>query len=265
MFASCRGRSCPVDSSVLAMFFKFYDSVKIRDIVGIVRFPGRSDSKKREGELSIFPKTFTVLALCLQQVPIPKAKRAATADNALTPGRDYIRYFLKKDKFLEVETAMMHTLAGGAVARPFVTHHYDQDMKPFMCIAPELPLKQLVVGGIERVFEIGKRLQNVGVDMTHNPEFSTKCYTLRVSFAPKKRNPRDFFIPNQSHTVIGEGAEKPQSSVQFFERFHMLKGRCSVLLQEVGYREISSWRWVSSKCHLSSPKRPQGAGGWTFP
>nr|GEW09481.1 ribonuclease H-like domain-containing protein [Tanacetum cinerariifolium] len=76
---------------------------------------------------------------------------------------------------------MMHTLAGGAVARPFVTHHNDQDMKLFMRIAPELSLKQLVVGGIERVFEIGKRLRNEGVDITHNPKFSTKCYTLSAA------------------------------------------------------------------------------------
>nr|GEX05026.1 lysine--tRNA ligase, cytoplasmic-like [Tanacetum cinerariifolium] len=75
---------------------------------------------------------------------------------------------------------MMHTLAGGAVARPFVTHHNDLDMKLFMRIAPELSLKQLIVGGIESVFEIGKQLRNEGVDMTHNPEFSTKCYTLRL-------------------------------------------------------------------------------------
>nr|GEY02635.1 reverse transcriptase domain-containing protein [Tanacetum cinerariifolium] len=102
--------------------FKFYDSVKIRDIVGIVGFP---------------------------------------ADNALTPGRgrnpdacilkDPEKRYRQRYMDLMVETAMMHTLAGGAVARPFVTHHIDQDMKPFMRIAPELPLKQLVVSEIEQI------------------------------------------------------------------------------------------------------------------
>ncbi|RHN64718.1 putative lysine--tRNA ligase [Medicago truncatula] len=75
---------------------------------------------------------------------------------------------------MEVETPMMNTIAGGAAARPFVTHHNELDLKLFMRIAPELYLKQLVVGGLERVYEIGKQFRNEGIDMTHNPEF-TAC------------------------------------------------------------------------------------------
>lgn len=67
----------------------------------------------------------------------------------------------------------MNTIAGGATARPFVTHHNELDMQLYMRIAPELYLKQLVVGGIERVFEIGKQFRNEGIDLTHNPEFTT--------------------------------------------------------------------------------------------
>ncbi len=83
-----------------------------------------------------------------------------------------IRNFLTERKFLEVETPMMHPLAGGAAARPFVTHHNSLDMDLFLRIAPELYLKRLVVGGFERVFEINRNFRNEGLSTRHNPEFT---------------------------------------------------------------------------------------------
>ena len=84
----------------------------------------------------------------------------------------HIREFMSARGFLEVETPMMHPIPGGALARPFVTHHNALDMELFLRIAPELYLKRLVVGGFERVFEINRSFRNEGVSTRHNPEFT---------------------------------------------------------------------------------------------
>lgn len=83
-----------------------------------------------------------------------------------------IRAFMTERGFLEVETPMMHPIPGGAAAKPFVTHHNKLDMDLYLRIAPELYLKRLVVGGIERVFEINRNFRNEGISIQHNPEFT---------------------------------------------------------------------------------------------
>ena len=87
-----------------------------------------------------------------------------------------LREFLDGEQFLEVETPTLHPLIGGAAARPFVTHHNTLDMKLFMRIAPELYLKRLLVGGYERVYEIGRCYRNEGISTRHNPEFTMLEY-----------------------------------------------------------------------------------------
>jgi len=87
---------------------------------------------------------------------------------------DWMRRYLKEAGFLEVETPVLQPQAGGAAAEPFVTHHNALDVDLFLRIAPELYLKRLLVGGLERVFEIGKNFRNEGIDREHNPEF-TAC------------------------------------------------------------------------------------------
>ncbi|MBA2649968.1 MAG: lysine--tRNA ligase [Legionella sp.] len=82
------------------------------------------------------------------------------------------RQFMDKHKFLEVETPMMHPIPGGAVARPFVTHHNTLDKTMYLRVAPELYLKRLVVGGFERVYEINRNFRNEGISTRHNPEFT---------------------------------------------------------------------------------------------
>jgi lysyl-tRNA synthetase class 2 len=84
-----------------------------------------------------------------------------------------IRDFLQERDFLEVETPMLHPIAGGAIAKPFITHHNAYDMDLYLRIAPELYLKRLVIGGLERVFEINRNFRNEGVSTRHNPEFTS--------------------------------------------------------------------------------------------
>ncbi len=85
----------------------------------------------------------------------------------------YIREFFYQDDWLEVETPMMHSIAGGAAAKPFNTHHNALDMELFMRIAPELHLKRLIVGGYNKVFEMNRCFRNEGLSLKHNPEFTS--------------------------------------------------------------------------------------------
>ena len=84
----------------------------------------------------------------------------------------FIRQFLAEREFVEVETPMLHPIAGGATARPFITHHNALDMEMYLRVAPELYLKRLTVGGLEKVFEINRNFRNEGLSTRHNPEFT---------------------------------------------------------------------------------------------
>jgi lysyl-tRNA synthetase class 2 len=91
---------------------------------------------------------------------------------ARTAAMSSIRRFMDENEFMEVETPMLHTIPGGAAAKPFITHHNALDMQMFLRIAPELYLKRLVVGGFDRVFEVNRNFRNEGVSPRHNPEFT---------------------------------------------------------------------------------------------
>jgi lysyl-tRNA synthetase class 2 len=136
--------------------------------------------RTRTNELTVNAQRLEFLAKCL--LPLPE-KWHGLQDIVVNPDSrrvfevrsrviTAIREFLIGRGFLEVETPMMQPIAGGALARPFVTHHNALDMRLFMRIAPELYLKRLTVGGIEKVFEINRNFRNEGISTQHNPEFT---------------------------------------------------------------------------------------------
>ncbi len=160
------------------------------DVGDIVEAEGELTASKR-GELSITPRALRLLTKALRPLPekwhgltdVELRYRQRYVDLIANPpvadvfrARSHVvraaRAILDENGFLEVETPTMHTLIGGAAAKPFLTHHNALDMRLYMRIAPELYLKRLVVGGLERVYEIGRCYRNEGISTRHNPEFT---------------------------------------------------------------------------------------------
>ena len=192
---------CPDENKELynTVFKRLLD---LGDFVGIEGFVFRTQM----GEISIHAKKLTVLSKSIKPLPIVKYKDGVAYDKFEDPELRYRqRYvdlavneeikdiFIKRSKvfssmreyfnskgYMEVETPILQSIAGGAAARPFITHHNALDMPLYMRIASELYLKRLIVGGFEGVYEIGKNFRNEGMDKTHNPEFT--CMELYVQY-----------------------------------------------------------------------------------
>ena len=178
-----------------------YEIFKVSDLGDIVGVKGTL-FKTNTGELSVQVTEFNLLTKSLR--PLPE-KHLGLSDIETKYRKRYldlltnietqkvfetrskvineIRQFLINDDFIEVETPMMHPIPGGATAKPFVTHHNALDMELFLRIAPELYLKRLVIGGMEKVFEINRNFRNEGLSTKHNPEFTMlEFYTAYVDY-----------------------------------------------------------------------------------
>ena len=164
-----------------------FDLIDLGDIVGIEGYVFKS----QKGELSLYVKQFQILAKTLEPLPEkfhgiqdveikyrhrhldlisdPESRKVFVTRGKIIKA---IKKFLDDRGFMEVETPVLQPLYGGAAAHPFTTHHRALDMKLYMKISPELYLKRLIVGGFEKVYEIGKNFRNEGIDRSHNPEFT---------------------------------------------------------------------------------------------
>ena len=168
-----------------------YARFKKNDIGDIIGCEGKV-FKTKTGEISVRTNAITLLSKSL--LPLPEKYHGLTdketrfrqryVDLMINPDvkRNFIirsqfikfmRNYLDNMNYVEVETPVLNTIAGGAAARPFITHHNTLDIDMFMRIATELPLKRLIIGGMDRVYEIGRIFRNEGMDPKHNPEFTT--------------------------------------------------------------------------------------------
>ena len=177
-------RQDEMDEAVYKKFKKF----DIGDIVGVDGEVFRT----QRGEMSVRAKEITLLSKSLLPLPekfhglqdkelryrqryVDLMVNPEVKNNFIVRSRfiKFMRDYLDNMGYIEVETPVLNTIAGGAAARPFITHHNTLDIDMYMRIATELPLKRLIVGGMDRVYEIGRIFRNEGMDPKHNPEFTT--------------------------------------------------------------------------------------------
>ncbi len=196
-----------------------YENIDIGDFIGIEGFVFKS----QKGELSLHTKKFEILCKTLEPLPekyhgiqdVELKYRYRHLDLIMDPESrkvfemrskiiSEIRSFLNQRGFLEVETPVLQPIYGGAAAYPFSTHHRALDMKLYLKISPELYLKRLIVGGFEKVYEVGKNFRNEGIDRSHNPEFTMlEWYEAYTDYNYQMKQFEDL-VSHLARTVTGD-------------------------------------------------------------
>lgn len=237
--------------SVSAEDFEMYQSVDLGDQLWAEGFLFRT----KTGELSLHCHKFTITAKCLHTPPekfhgltdieeryrkryVDLFSNEVSRNTFLTRSKvsHMIREYLHARGYVEVETPMMHSLVTGAAARPFVTHHNTLDKKLFMRIAPELYLKRLVVGGLERVFEMNRNFRNEGISPRHNPEFTMLEFYQAYSTYEDLMNLTEDLVSQIAKEVTG-GFE-----VQYQDQVLNFKSPWRRMSMEQAIKEYSSYK-----------------------
>lgn len=222
--------------------YELFNKADLGDFIGVEGDVMRTNM----GELSIHARKLTHLSKALR--PLPEKFHGLTDTETiyrkryldLISNRDSFERFVTRSKiiseirryldglgFLEVETPVLHNEAGGAAARPFITHHNAQNMDMVLRIATELHLKRLIVGGMEKVYEIGRIFRNEGMDATHNPEFtSIEVYQAYADYLDIM-DLTEGIIQHTAKAIVGEGPityQGTEINIHLpFKRVHMVE------------------------------------------
>lgn len=252
-----------------------YERTKLYDVGDILGLTGHV-AKTRTGELSIAANQCELLAKALRPLPekyhgltdVELRYRQRYLDLIVNPEvRDtfkirsktlsLIRQFLTGQDFMEVETPMLHPIAGGAAARPFITHHNALDMQLYMRIAPELYLKRLIVGGFDKVFELNRVFRNEGVSVRHNPEFTMlELYQAYADYGDMMQLTEDL-ICHLVQEIHGSTTLEYQGTTLHFgdrpwKRMTMLEATCEYTdCTPADFETLESARAAARRLHIA--------------
>ena len=260
-----------------------YEVFKKSDIGDIVVIEGKV-MKTNHGELSIKAEVYTHLSKALR--PLPEKFHGLT-DKEERFRRRYVDLIMNEESkrialmrpqiirsiqryldgqgLIEVETPVLQPILGGASARPFVTHHNTLDMPFYLRIATELPLKRLIVGGLEGVYEIGRLFRNEGMDQTHNPEFTTVEAYVAYSDLSGMMDLIEGLFDTVANEVLGTTEitydDKEISLKAPFKRLHMVDGikeACGVdFWQDMSFEEACA---IAAEHHIEVEKKHNSVG-----